>query len=170
MHMKKVHEVMSRYCATTYIKVPALNRGRDGSPDGKKGRTSVPEHMFNDFRIVLVTEKRRAEIMKAEKFVTCGQGDEDGWQTFDTQTGNQVIGGIDGKVESAMGRTSSPARFDALLALTASLLRNEIWIRDNECYRKGGKCERALKKLARAWNELLALPDAELGKLYSYLR
>jgi hypothetical protein len=157
MHMKKVHEVMSRCGATTFIKVPALH--------GKKGSTSDPAHMFDDFRIVLITEKRRAEIMKAEKFVTCGQGD--GWQTFDTRTGNKVIGGIVGKVENAMGRTASPAKFDALFALTACLLRNEVWIRDNECYRKGGKCERALRKLASAWKELLALPDAELGTLYS---
>jgi hypothetical protein len=159
MHMKKVHEVMSRCGATTFIKVPALH--------GKKGSTPAPEHMFDDFRIVLITERRRAEIMEAEKFVTCDQGDEYGWQTFDTQTGNQVIEGIVGEVEYAMGRTSSPERLDALLALTACLLRNEIWIRDNERYRKGGKCERALKKLARAWRELLALPDAELGTLYS---
>jgi hypothetical protein len=178
IYFEKVHEVMDRCGAKGYTVVRGINRDRDEDEDEEdteeegqkqrapKERDPIPEHKFADFRIVLVTDKREADIKKADDFVTCGQSD-DCCQMYNTHTGNTVIMGIAGRVNSAMRRKSIPARFDALFALTTCLHDTSCWIEDNECWGEGGECERALKTLARAWKKLLALSDADLGMLKS---
>ena len=77
--------------------------------------------------------------------------------------GNEIIDGIPREVTKALKKPSLPARFDALLGLTVVLKGQDMWMHDNECYEKGGACEKAMKRLAAAWKELLQNSDAALG-------
>jgi hypothetical protein len=76
IYFEKVHEVMDRCGAKGYTVVRGINRDRDEDEDEEdteeegqkqrapKERDPIPEHKFADFRIVLVTDKREADIKK----------------------------------------------------------------------------------------------------------
>ncbi len=63
----------------------------------------------------------------------------------------------------ALKKPSAAERFDALLGLTLALEQQGFWLHDNECYEKGGECETALKRLAKAWKGLLEQSNEVLG-------
>ena len=69
-----------------------------------------------------------------------------------------------GEVKKAMGKKTVPERFDALVALTQGLKIYDFWIYDNDCWGRGGWLENAILALAKAWRNMLARSDAELGR------
>ena len=77
-------------------------------------------------------------------------------------TGNDVILNLAKMVKKALNKATLPQRFDALFALTFALNQIDSWMHDNECYERGGECEKAVKRLATAWKAMLANNDAAL--------
>jgi|Transcript_99553 hypothetical protein len=112
-------------------------------------------------RILVITKERAAAIEAAQKFAMGRDGsdsdsdDDGGFVMFDTSTGNAVVAGIADAVARAVARTSKPARFDHLLALTYALQQEDTWARDNEMWEDGDEMQSACAKLAAAWKKLL---------------
>lgn len=112
-------------------------------------------------RILVITKERAAAIEAAHKFAMGQDGsdsdsdDDGGFVMFDTSTGNAVVAGIADAVARAVARTSKPARFDHLLALTYALQQEDTWARDNEMWEDGDEMQSACAKLAAAWKKLL---------------
>ena len=112
-------------------------------------------------RILVITKERAAAIEAAHKFAMGRDGsdsdsdDDGGFVMFDTSTGNAVVAGIADAVARAVARTSKPARFDHLLALTYALQQEDTWARDNEMWEDGDEMQSACAKLAAAWKKLL---------------
>ena len=109
----------------------------------------------------MITKERAAAIEAAQKFAMGRDGsdsdsdDDGGFVMFDTSTGNAVVAGIADAVARAVARTSKPARFDHLLALTYALQQEDTWARDNEMWEDGDEMQSACAKLAAAWKKLL---------------
>jgi hypothetical protein len=121
-------------------------------------------------RILVITKERAKAMEAAQKFAMGLDGsdsdsDSDGGLVmFDTSTGNAVVAGIADAIELAVARTSKPARFDHLLALTYALKEDEMWARDNEMWEDGDEMQSACAKLAAAWKKLLGEnTDEQLG-------
>lgn len=112
-------------------------------------------------RILVITKERAAAIEAAQKFAMGRDGsdsdsdDDGGFVMFYTSTGNAVVAGIADAVARAVARTSKPARFDHLLALTYALQQEDTWARDNEMWEDGDEMQSACAKLAAAWKKLL---------------
>ena len=110
-------------------------------------------------RILVITKERAAAIEAAQKFAMGRDGsdsdsdDDGGFVMFDTSTGNAVVAGIADAVARAVARTSKPARFDHLLALTYALQQEDTWARDNEMWEDGDEMQSACARLAAAWEE-----------------
>jgi hypothetical protein len=109
-------------------------------------------------RHVLINASRDKALSSAMKFASCGGG-----FMFGTNEGNLVCEGIPVEVQKALKKKSMPERFDALFALTHSILSFDYWIHDNECWEPGQELEMAMHSLAKAWRETLARSDSELG-------
>merc|ERR1712216_559442 len=113
-------------------------------------------------RHILINKSRDSALKKAHKFASCGQAD-DPCAMFDTQDGNKICFRIPRMIEKALGNKNLPERFDALFALTHGLTTFGFWIHDNECWEAGEAMEEATVELGKAWRDMLAFSDAELG-------
>merc|ERR1712157_97612 len=126
------------------------------------------EGQLAQLRHILIDAARDKALKVARKFVTLGQ--EGSMCMFNTHSGNEIILGIPVQVRKAMRKKKLSERFNALFALTFSLLQFDFWMHDNEFYEEGGEAEDAVEELARAWRSLLGKENKDLGIDMEYTR
>lgn len=95
------------------------------------------KEQMESLRVILGTPRRIAEVDKARKVVTGGQGG--GFMMFNTENGNQIIFAILRWLKAVKAKKTLPEKFDSLFALTHQLLDIDMWAMDNELHGPGGK-------------------------------
>lgn len=138
--------------------IPSNDNDENASPlGGNEGGLS--EEDLAHTRVVVMTASRKSAFKMAWQFDT-----EGGKYCFGTEDGNSLIQELPTKISAALRRKTLPSQFDALFGLTFMLDEHDYWIRDNELWEVGGRCDRAIKLLAKAWKKLLTHSDDELGE------
>lgn len=121
----RMQEIAERNGSQEYVIINSieLDEEEQGEQSGEEAphekRKPIPEHKFEQFRVVLMTPKRVAELDKAEDFVTCGQV-KDSLRMYTTRHGNQVILNIPDKVHNAMN--ASPIKTSSMHCLASRTL------------------------------------------------
>ena len=141
-----------------------INKSREAQM--KVGERFVCDGQEDDDMMMFNTQSGVSMFVYARQSAPCatvhGSADNTGLPSF-LHTGNEIIFGIPKAVTKALKKASPAQRFDALFGLTYALNEYDCWMHDNECYEKGGDCEKAVKRLAKAWKDLLPMSDADLG-------
>lgn len=129
----------------------------------KRPKIQLTAEQISMLRYVMVTKSREKAINQGLNFATQTYGDSQ-IVRLNTYTGNEVICRMPGKINQCMMKKIPKCQqFDKLLGLTYALNDEDFWFYENELWEEGEELDKAIRKLASAWKELLPCSDEELG-------
>lgn len=109
----------------------------DKERNGMKEKKNYSKDQIDSLRHVVITKNRAKQLEKATDMATCGQAG-DCCRIYNTQSGNDIIYGIDRWMKNAKSLRTAALRFDAYFALTFAINRNcSVWAQDNEMSGEG---------------------------------
>lgn len=163
-HFLKLNETIERLSAPGSVLIVGIKKTGDDDDDDYDDEDeddeideneSYTDEQINNLRHIIITENREKEFERNTR--------KYGLSFSNTHTGNATIYQIPQSIKKYMKKPTLSESFDGMFAMTYALLNFDTWMYDNEEWGEGGKCDQAICGLARAWRQLLAHSDEELG-------
>mmetsp|Transcript_7781 Transcript_7781/g.13096 ORF Transcript_7781/g.13096 Transcript_7781/m.13096 type:complete len:296 (-) Transcript_7781:65-952(-) len=164
-HFLKLNETIERLSSPGSVLIVGIKKEGDDEDDDEYDdeeeeddeideEESYTEEQINNLRHIIITENREKEFERNTRKFGASFGN--------THTGNCTIYQIPQSIRKYLKMPTLSETFDGLFAMTYALHNFDSWMYDNEEWGPGGKCDKAICSLAKAWRELLAHSDEEL--------